>query len=208
MTTEEKLVNPRIATIEDVRRAARVLRQHISPAPLIRSYALEQELKLPASRRVWLKDYGWTPVGSFKLMGALNWMANNLERIGERPVAAHSSGNFASGISFAGMRYERRVIIVMPETAPKVKFELTRSFGAQIRTYDISTDHETGARDRLTPDLSSAKRSWPLPRAAAAGGVDRFHHFAYEGRLILFRHDVLAPVAGRACTSGLCFSPP
>lgn len=145
---------PTVATIDDVRRAERVIREHISPAPLVRSYALEKELGLSAGRRVWLKDYGWTPVGSFKLLGALNWMANNLERIGDRPVAAHSSGNFASGISFAGMRYSKRVIIVMPETAPQRKFELTRSFGAEIRTYDISRDHETGERDRLTRQIA------------------------------------------------------
>ncbi len=143
-----------VATIDDVRRAEPIIREHISPAPLIRSYALEKELGLPASRRVWLKDYGWTPVGSFKLLGALNWMANNLDQIGDRPVAAHSSGNFASGISFAGMRYGKRVIIVMPETAPKRKFELTRSFGAEIRTYDISRDHETGERDRITRQIA------------------------------------------------------
>ncbi|MCA9090685.1 MAG: threonine/serine dehydratase [Planctomycetaceae bacterium] len=142
-----------VATIEDVRRAEAVIRQHLSPVPLIRSYRLEQELKLSPGRRVWLKDYGWTPVGSFKVLGALNWMAGNLDRIGDRPVAAHSSGNFASGISYAGMRYGKRVIIVMPESAPQVKFELTRSFGAEIRTYDITTDHQTGIRDRLTREI-------------------------------------------------------
>lgn len=142
------------ATFEDVRRAEAVIHQHISPTPLIRSYRLEQELGLPPERRVWLKDYGWTPVGSFKLMGALNWMANSLEKIGNRPVAAHSSGNFASGIAFAGMRYGKRVIVVMPDTAPKTKFELTRSFGAEIRTYDISKDHETNERDRLAHEIA------------------------------------------------------
>jgi threonine dehydratase len=149
----------RIATIDDVRAAERVIRQHISPAPLVRSYRLEKELGLPEGRRVWCKDYGWTPVGSFKLLGALNWMSKNLERIGDRPVAAHSSGNFASGISFAGMRFGKRVLIVMPETAPQVKFELTRSFGAEIRTYDISTDHETGVRDRLTREIAEVERA-------------------------------------------------
>lgn len=144
----------RIATIEDVRDAERLIHRHVSPAPLIRSYRLERELDFPESRRVWLKDYGWTPVGSFKLLGALNWMAANRDRIGDRPVAAHSSGNFASGISFAGMRFGKRVLVVMPDTAPRVKFELTRSFGAEIRTYDISRDHETGARDRLTRQLA------------------------------------------------------
>ena len=112
----------RIAAIADVRRAESIVRKHLSPAPLIRSYALEKELGLREGRRVWLKDYGWTPVGSFKMLGALNWMANNLELIGDRPVAAHSSGNFASGIAFAGMRYDKRVIIVMPESAPQIKF--------------------------------------------------------------------------------------
>lgn len=144
----------RVATVDDVRRAEGVIRQHISPAPLMRSYPLEKELGLEGNRRVWLKDYGWTPVGSFKLLGALNWMANNLEQIGDRPVAAHSSGNFASGISYAGMRYGKRVIIVMPESAPKVKFVLTRSFGAEILTYDIATDHQTGQRDKLTRQIA------------------------------------------------------
>jgi threonine dehydratase len=145
------------ATIDDVRDAEAVIRQHISPAPLIRSFALEKELGLPASRRIWLKDYGWTPSGSFKLMGGLNWMANNLERIGDRPVAAHSSGNFASGIAYAGMRYDKRVIIVMPETAPQVKFDLTRSFNAEIRTYDITRDHETGERERMTREIAEVE---------------------------------------------------
>lgn len=143
-----------IANIDDVRRAQTIVRQHLSPAPLIRSYALERELGLPSHRQVWIKDYGWTPVGSFKLLGALNWMANHLEQIGDRPVAAHSSGNFASGLAFAGMRYGKRVIIVMPDDAPAVKFARTRSFGAEVRTYVKATDFQTGHRDRLTREIA------------------------------------------------------
>lgn len=147
----------RIATMHDVRAAESVVHRHVSLSPLIRSYPLEKELGFPGSRRVWLKDYGWTPVGSFKLLGALNWMSKNLKRIGNSPVVAHSSGNFASGISFAGMRFEKRVVIVMPDTAARVKFRLTRSFGADIRTYDISVDHETGERERLTREIAAAE---------------------------------------------------
>ncbi len=146
-----------IANIEDVHDAERVIRAHMSPAPLIRSYALEQELQLPPTRRVWIKDYGWTPSGSFKLMGALNWMANHLEQIGDRPVAAHSSGNFASGIAYAGMRFGKRVIVVMPDSAPKTKFERTKSFGAEVRTYNIARDHETGERDRITREIAEGE---------------------------------------------------
>jgi threonine dehydratase len=74
-------------------------------------------------------------------------------------VTAHSSGNFAAGLAFACLKSNQRVIIVMPDNAPKIKFELTRSFGADVRTYDIATDHETGARDRLVKEISEAEEA-------------------------------------------------
>jgi threonine dehydratase len=103
-------------------------------------------------------------------------MANNLERLGTRPVAAHSSGNFASGIAYAGMRFERRVIVVMPQTAPRVKFEKTQSFGAEIRPYDITRDHETGERDRLTREIAEVEGAvqaspYDDPHVIAGNGV-------------------------------------
>jgi len=163
-------------TIDHVRQAAVVIAKHISPAPLVRSYALEKELGLSGDRSVWLKDYGWTPVGSFKLLGALNWVDNNLARIGDRPIAAHSSGNFAAGISFAAMRYKKRLIVVMPDTAPRTKFDLTRSFGADVRTYDIARDHETGERDRLTREIAEKENAvqaspYDDPHVIAGNGV-------------------------------------
>ncbi len=163
------------ATFSDVQFAQTVLAKHFSPAPLIRSYALERALGLSASRRAWIKDYGWTPVGSFKLMGAVNWLANQIESMGDRPVAAHSSGNFASGISFAGQQYGKRVIIVMPEQAPEIKFERTRSFGAEIRTYDILTDHKTGIRDQMTREIAE------LENAVQASPYDNNHVIAGNG---------------------------
>jgi threo-3-hydroxy-L-aspartate ammonia-lyase len=198
-------------TIRDVQHAQSVIAEHVSPAPLIRSYALEKELGLAARRRVWLKDFGWAPVGSFKLLGALNWMAGNLERIGDRPVAAHSSGNFASGIAFAGMRYQKRVIIVMPQTAPRVKFELTRSFGAEIRTYDIARDHETGERDRLTREIADKEGAVqaspyddPLVIAGnGVGGLEVAEELKRQGRPL---SHFLCQVSGGGLMAGLALA--
>lgn len=197
----------RVATIEDVRAAESVIREYVSPAPLIRSYALERELQLPSNRRVWIKDYGWTPTGSFKLLGALNWMARNLERIGTRPVAAHSSGNFASGIAFAGMKFSKRVIVVMPETAPKVKFGLTQSFQAEIRTYDITRDHLTGERDRLTREIAEveqAVQASPYDDADViagngVGGLEIVRELRQAGREV---SQFLCPVSGGGLMAG------
>ena len=197
----------REVTIDDVRAAEGAVRPHVSPAPLIRSYPLERELGLPEARRVWLKDYGWTPSGSFKLLGGLNWMANNLERIGTRPVAAHSSGNFASGIAYAGMRFGRRVIVVMPEAAPRVKFERTRSFGAEVRTYDAARDHETGERDRLTREIAEGEGAiqaspYDDPHVIAGNGVGALEvvrDLVREGRAV---SHFFCPVSGGGLMAG------
>jgi threonine dehydratase len=146
-------------TIEQVYDAQSILAKHMSAAPLIRSHALESALRLTSDRRVWIKDYGWTPVGSFKLMGALYWMSQHAPNLNGRPVAAHSSGNFASGLSYAGYRFGVPVIIVMPESAPRIKFENTRRYGGEVKTYDITTDHLTGVRDRLAQEIATQQRA-------------------------------------------------
>jgi threonine dehydratase len=196
-----------VVTIRDVREAQPVLALHLSAVPLIRSYALEKELSLAADRRVWLKDYGWTPVGSFKLLGALNWMARNLSRIDDRPVAAHSSGNFAAGIAFAGMRYRKRVILVMPDTAPRLKFDLVRSFGAEVRTYNIARDHETGERDRLTREIAETEGAvqaspYDDPHVIAGngvGGLEIVGELTRENRQV---SHFLCPVSGGGLMAG------
>ncbi len=178
------------ASIDDVRTAETVIRKYLSPAPLIRSYALEQRLGLASHRRVWIKDYGWTPVGSFKLLGAINWMSNHLDHIGDRPVTAHSSGNFASGLAFAGMTFGNRVIIVMPIDAPQVKFDLTRSLGADVRTYDKSRDHLTGERDNLTREISESENAVQASpyddndviAGNGVGGLQIVKELAHQGR--------------------------
>lgn len=198
---------PQPVTIDDVRAAEPRVRPHVSPVPLIRSYALERELGLPPERRVWLKDYGWTPTGSFKLLGALNWMANNQQRLGERPVAAHSSGNFASGIAYAGMRFGRRVIVVMPDTAPRVKFERTRAFGAEVRTYDLARDHLTGERDRLTREIAEVEGAlqaspYDDPHVIAGNGVGALEvvrELHREGREV---SHFVCPVSGGGLMAG------
>lgn len=44
----------RIPTIADVRAAEPIIRQHVSPAPLLRSYAIEKEIQLRLPRWVGL----------------------------------------------------------------------------------------------------------------------------------------------------------
>lgn len=196
-----------VTTAADVLAAEARVRPFVEPAPLIRSLALEQALNLPAGRQVWIKDYGWTATGSFKLLGALNWMARNLGRIGTRPVAAHSSGNFASGIAFAGQCFRKRVIVVMPETAARIKFDRTRGFGAEIRTYDITRDHLTGDRDRITREIAGQEQAvqaspYDDPDVIAGngvGGLEIARELALRGRTA---GTFVCPVSGGGLMAG------
>ena len=197
----------RLVTMADIHEAEEMIREHVPPAPLIRSFPLEKRLGMPATRRVWLKDYGWTPSGSFKLMGATNWMAHHATTIGDRPVAAHSSGNFASGIAYAGMRFQKRVIVVMPDSAPQIKFERTKSFGAEVRTYNIARDYETGERDKLTrqiAEVEGAVQASPYddPYVIAGNGVgalDTIRDLQRESRTL---SHFICPVSGGGLMAG------
>jgi threonine dehydratase len=196
-----------IATIEDVREAERLIRPYFSPAPLIRSYPLERALGWEGKRRVWIKDYGWTPVGSFKLMGALNWLAHHADAIGSRPVTANSSGNFASGIAFAGRQFGKHVIVVMPDAAPRVKFERTRSLGAEIITYELARDHLTGDRERLTREIAQQRggvQASPyndryVIAGNGVGGLEIVAELRREGRGV---SQFLCPVSGGGLMAG------
>jgi threonine dehydratase len=198
-------------TISDVRAAEPVIRRHISAVPLVRSYPLEQALGLAESRRVWIKDYGWTPAGSFKLYGGLNWMERNHAAIGDRPVIAHSSGNFASGIAYAGMRYGQRVIVVMPESAPRIKFERTHGFGAEVRTYDAARDHITGDRERMTRELVDEQggvRANPYddPHVIAGNGVGGLEIVADLSRESRTLSHFFCPVSGGGLMAGVAIA--
>ena len=175
-TLKNSTMNLRIPDASDVLQACPIVHRHLTPVPLIRSLALQRHLGLPAHRQVWIKDYGWSPVGSFKVYGALRWMAEHAPTLGDRPVAAHSSGNFASGLAFAARQFGKRAILVMPDTAPKIKFQITQSFGAQVLTYQIATDHLTGIRDQMTRQIAEQEKAlqaspYDDPMVIAGNGV-------------------------------------
>ncbi len=79
---------------------------------------------------VFFKCENFQRMGAYKMRGALHAIMRLDEEARSKGVVTHSSGNFASGIAFAGMSFGKRVIVVMPQSAPRIKFERTRSFGA------------------------------------------------------------------------------
>src|SRR5215467_7201183 len=74
---------------------------------------------------IYLKDESAQPIGSFKLRGAYNKVAELSAEELKRGVITYSSGNHAQGVAYAARALGAKAVIVMPENAPRVKREAT-----------------------------------------------------------------------------------
>ena len=81
---------------------------------------------------IYLKDESAQPIGSFKLRGAYNMIAQlSAEELG-RGVITYSSGNHAQGVAYAARALGAKAVIVMPSNAPQIKRDATMSLGGEI----------------------------------------------------------------------------
>lgn len=81
---------------------------------------------------LYIKAESEQPIGSFKLRGAYNRIAQlSKEELG-RGVITYSSGNHAQGVAYAARALGARAVIVMPENAPAIKREATAALGAEV----------------------------------------------------------------------------
>lgn len=145
-------------------------------------------------------------IGFIQGHGRLNWVHANQAIIGDRPVA-HSSGNFASGLAFACQQFAKRAMIVMPNNAPQIKFQLTRSFGAEIQTYDIARDHETNERTHLVQRISDTEGAilaspYDDNAVIAGNGVGGLEIVAALKQQRLNLSHLLCPVSGGGLMAG------
>src|ERR1700677_1891710 len=81
---------------------------------------------------LYIKAESEQPIGSFKLRGAYNMIAQLSPEALSRGVVTYSSGNHAQGVADAARALGSKAVIVMPENAPLVKREATAAFGAEI----------------------------------------------------------------------------
>lgn len=115
-----------LVTLEEIRLAAQRIAETAVRTPLVR-LALAGE-----TRGIWVKCESAQPIGSFKLRGAYNMVAQLEPEVLRRGVITYSSGNHAQGVAFAARAKGVKGVIVMPDNAPAVKIEATRELGAEI----------------------------------------------------------------------------
>jgi threonine dehydratase len=70
--------------------------------------------------------------GAFKLRGALNFVSRLGADVRARGVITYSSGNHGQALAIAASRLGAPSVVVMPTTAPRVKVDNARRFGAEV----------------------------------------------------------------------------
>lgn len=115
-------------TVDALRATANHLRLVAPPTPLVECGPLTHLTGVP----VWLKCEQFQPIGAFKVRGAWTAVSGLSADARARGIVTHSSGNHGQAIAFAAKQLGLRAVIVMPESAPKVKVAAVRSHGAEV----------------------------------------------------------------------------
>ena len=112
----------------DILQAHEIIGRHVHRTPVLTS----ESLNAICGARLHFKCENFQKVGAFKFRGALHAVFTLTEEEAKRGVATHSSGNHAAALAQAAAMRKISAHIVMPETAPAVKQEAVRGYGARI----------------------------------------------------------------------------
>jgi threonine dehydratase len=127
-----------LVTLEDIRAAARRVAPMARVTPLV-------DVSTAAERQLALKCESLQPGGAFKIRGAYNMVAQLTADQRRRGVITYSSGNHGQAMALAARELGAPAVVVMPKTAPRIKVEGARSFGAEV-IFEGTTSVERRAR--------------------------------------------------------------
>ena len=174
--------------LDDVRAAARRIAPYVARTPVLRR-------EIGAGAELFLKAENLQATGAFKLRGAFNRMLQLPE--GCAGVVAHSSGNHARAVAYAGRRLGLPVTVVMPSDAPPGKSAAVEAQGARVIT--VGSDSEERRVRALTiageedlylispyddKEIASGQGTAALELVEDAGPLDRFYCPVSGGGLI------------------------
>jgi threonine dehydratase len=142
----------RLPTYADVLAARERIAPFAVKTPLLTHPALDARV----GGRVLIKAETLQRVGAFKFRGAYNKIAQIDRARHPGGVVACSSGNHAQGVAAAATLCGLASLIVMPADAPAIKIARTRSFGAEVVTYDRLKEDRDAIAWRLCNERQAA----------------------------------------------------
>lgn len=127
---------------DDVRAAAARIAGVVHRTPVLTSRTIDERLECSA----FFKCENLQKVGAFKARGALNAVRALDDAQAARGVVTHSSGNHGAALAWAAAQRGAPCVVVMPRSAPQVKVDAVRGYGAEIVLCEIAEREATSAR--------------------------------------------------------------
>lgn len=135
--------------------------------------------------------------GSFKFRAAYNVAAS----VKHDHIITASSGNFGQAIAYACALFGKRCTVVMPQTAPKIKVEGVREFGAEVDLVDVTKKGRLERLGELAKEFPAAYVASPYDDPLVIEGNASLADELFKLGLDL--DYIIAPIGGGGLTSGL-----
>jgi threonine dehydratase len=117
-----------IPTFNDIQAAHIRIQKQIHRTPVLTS----QSINAISGSELFFKCENFQKVGAFKYRGAVNAVLSLTDEEARNGVATHSSGNHAAALALAAQIRGISCYVAMPHTAPPVKKEAVKGYGAVI----------------------------------------------------------------------------
>ena len=146
----------------DIDKAYNLINSYVIKTPLVTSDYINKIV----DAKIYFKLENFQLTGSFKFRGATHKISKltNLEK--NNGIIAYSSGNHAQAVAYASMQRNINVKIVMPVSAPKIKINNTKKYGAKIIFYDPSKETREQRQVCLVSGRPAAPHHRRRPRGA------------------------------------------
>ncbi|HRR15872.1 MAG TPA: pyridoxal-phosphate dependent enzyme [Bacteroidales bacterium] len=116
-----------LPSLENIKEAHRRIKSYVHRTPVMTS----TQINRISGAEIFFKCENFQKVGAFKFRGAMNAVLL-LKEENVREVITHSSGNHAAALALAAKMAGMKAYVVMPRTAPSVKINAVRDYGAEI----------------------------------------------------------------------------
>lgn len=128
------MASPGMPTRQGIERALQRIRPFMPASPLVKCEVLSDVLGL----ELYLKIETTSPIGSFKLRGALNCVL--VEGLDAEVIVSSSTGNHGQGVAFAAREVGKPCTIFLPENPNPEKMRKIELFGADVMTIGRDID--------------------------------------------------------------------
>ena len=115
-------------TLKMIQEAQERISPYVYKTPLLRINNLDEYLGCKA----YAKMESFQKTNAFKVRGALNAAIALPEEALRKGVITASSGNHGKALAYSAKQLGTKAYVVVPETAPKIKVEGIKSYGAEI----------------------------------------------------------------------------